>query len=75
MVTAVPLAVVTFPVTVIIAKLCPAPKELLFVQVAVATAHVHNGPAIPVTVKPIGGSATVTVPVVAALPELDTVIV
>jgi hypothetical protein len=74
-VTGVPFADVTFPVTVIVVKLCPGAKELPFVQVVVAKLHAHNGPLIPVTMKPVGGSATVTVPLVAAVPVLDTVIV
>jgi hypothetical protein len=73
--TGVPLAAVTFPVTVIFVKLCPAAKGLPFVQVVVAKVHVHSGPSIAVTVKPVGGSTTVTVPLVAAVPVLDTVIV
>jgi hypothetical protein len=76
MLTGVPLAAGTFPVPVIGGKLCPAPTELLYVQVVVANVHVHVAPPlIAVTVKPVGGSATVTVPLVAAVPVLDTVIV
>jgi hypothetical protein len=75
MVTGVPLAELTFPVTVIVGKLCPAPTEMLYVQVVVARVHVQFVPLIAVTLKPVGGSATVTVPLVAALPVLDTMIV
>ena len=75
MLTGVPLGDVTFPVTVIVVKLCAAAKELLFVQVIVANVHDHNSPPIWVGVKPVGGSTTVTVPLVVAVPVLDTVIV
>jgi hypothetical protein len=75
MLTGVPLPAVTFPVTVIGGKLCPAPTELLYVQVVVANVQVQFVPLIAVTWKPVGGSTTVTVPLVAAAPVLETVIV
>ena len=74
-VTGVPFAAVMFPVTVITEKLCPAASASLRVQVVVARVHVHPVPEIAVTVKPIGGSAAVTVPLVAPFPVFDTVIV
>jgi len=74
-VTGVPLVEVTFPVTVIGGKLAPAASASLRVQVVEARVHVHPVPEIAVTVKPVGGSATVTVPLVAALPVFETVIV
>ena len=48
-----PLAADTFPVTVIVEKLCPADTGVMFAQVVVASVQVHNRPAIPVTVKPV----------------------
>jgi len=76
MVTGVPLAAVTLPVTVIGGKLCPAASESLRVHVGVAGVHApHPGPEMAVMVKPVGGSATVTVPLVAPLPVLETVMV
>ena len=75
-VTGVPLAAVTSPVTVIGGKLCPAAKESLRVQVGAAGVHApHPDPEMEVMVKPVGGSATVTVPLVAAFPVLETVMV
>jgi len=74
-VTGVPFADVTFPVTVIAGKLAPAASESLRVQVVEASVHVHPVPEIAVTVNPVGGSATVTVPVVAPLPVFETVMV
>jgi hypothetical protein len=75
MLTGVPLADVTFPVTVVGGKLCPAPTVLLYVQVVVGNVQVQLVPLMAVTVKPVGGSTTITIPVVAAVPLLDTVIV
>ena len=66
---------IRFPVTVIGGKLAPAASASLRVQVVEARVHVHPVPEIAVTVKPVGGSATVTVPLVAALPVFETVIV
>ena len=74
-VTGVPFADVTFPVTVIAGKLCPARSASLRVQMVVVRVHVHPVPEIAVTVKPVGGSVTVTVPLVGPLPVFETVMV
>jgi hypothetical protein len=74
MLTACPFFAVTFPVTVIDGKLSPAPTELLYVQITDATVHDQFMPTIEITVKPVGGSATVTVPFVAAAPVFVTLI-
>jgi hypothetical protein len=75
MVTGVPFAEVTFPVTVIVGKLAPAASESLRVQVVELRVQVHPVPEMAVTVKPVGGPTTVTVPLVAPLPVFETVIV
>ena len=75
MLTGVPLGEVTLPVTLIGEKLEPAASESLRVQVTVAKTHVHPFPEMPETAKPVGGSDTVTVPLVAPLPVSETVIV
>src|SRR5947199_282217 len=54
----------------------PAANALLRVQESVARTQLQPVPAIPVAVKPAGSvSVTVTVPLVAAVPELVAVIV
>jgi hypothetical protein len=73
--TEVPFAPVTSPTTVMGGKLEPAASESLRVQVNVASTHVQPVPEIVLTVKPVGGSTTVTVPLVAAVPVFETVIV
>jgi hypothetical protein len=79
MLTVWPAAPVTFPVTRIAGKLCPADSPSLRVQVKPGgvplMVHVQPVPATPVIVKFVGGSVTVTVPLLAAAPAaLDTVI-
>lgn len=74
-VTGVPFADVTFPVTVIAGKLRPTPSASLLVQVTDERLQVHPAPEIAATVKPVGGSTTVTVPLVAPLPVFETVMV
>lgn len=72
-----PLVDVTVPVTVIGGKLCPAPSEALVVQVSAVALRVQVQP-LPVMeamVNPVGGSVTVTVPLLAPVPALETVIV
>jgi hypothetical protein len=71
--TGVPFTAVTFPVTVMGGKLDPAASASLRVQVIEDRVHVQPVPAMAVTVKPVGGSTTVTVPFVAALPVFETV--
>ena|SRR6185312_12347449 len=73
MLTGVPFEAVTFPVTVIGGKLWPAESASVRVHVPDDTVQVQPVPAMAVMVKPVGGSATVTVPLVAALPVLETV--
>lgn len=72
MLTGVPFADVTFPVTVMGGKSCPAATALLYVQVVVDNVHVQFVPEMAVTVNPVGGSTTVTVPLVAPVPVLVT---
>lgn len=75
MVICVPPAAVTFPVTVMTGKLALAASESLRVHVSDERAHVQPVPEMPVTVKPVGGSETVTAPLVAAFPALETAMV
>ena len=73
----VPLVDVTLPVTVITGKLCPALNEVLVVHGSALelTLQVQPLPLIVAIVNPVGGSVTVTVPLLAAVPEFVTVIV
>jgi len=73
----VPFVDVTLPVTVIAGKLCPTLSEVLVVHVSALelTVQVQPLPLIVAMAKPVGGSVTVTAPLLAAVPEFVTVIV
>src|ERR1051325_1632332 len=72
-VTGVPFVAVTLPVTVIGGKLWPAASASLRVHVVVDSVQDQPVPLIAVPVNPVGGSTSVTVPLVAALPVFVTV--
>ncbi len=73
----VPVVEVTEPVTVIAGRLCPGLAEALVVHESdvVPTVQVQPVPAMVAIANPVGGSVTVTVPLLAAVPEFVTVMV